>query len=54
LGDQGPTAKAIEKNPTNVLKLYRQILQYYKAHEENKTPGNTEFHQRKRQKMKKM
>jgi hypothetical protein len=54
LGDQGPTAKAIEKNPTNVLKVYKQILQYYKAYEENKTPGNTEFHQRKRQKMKKM
>ncbi len=49
-----PTAKAIEKNPTNVLKVYRQILQYYKAYEEKKTPGNTEFHQRKRQKKKKM
>ena len=54
LGDQAPTAKAIEKNPTNVLKVYRQILQYYKAYEENKTPGNTEFHQRKRQKKKKI
>jgi hypothetical protein len=54
LGDQAPTAKAIEKNPTNVLRVYRQILQYYKAYEEKKTPGNTEFHQRKRQKKKKI
>ncbi len=53
MGDQAPTEKAIEKNPTNVLKVYRQILQYYKAYEEKKTPGNTEFHQRKRQKKKK-
>jgi hypothetical protein len=53
LGDQAPTKKAIEKNPTNVLKVYRQILQYNKAYEEKKTPGNTEFHQRKRQKKKK-
>jgi hypothetical protein len=53
LGDQAPTEKAIEKNPTNVLKVYRQILQYYKAYEEKKTLGNTEFHQRKRKKKKK-
>jgi hypothetical protein len=42
LGDQAPTEKAIEKNPTNVLKVYRQILQYYKAYEEKKTPGTKE------------
>jgi hypothetical protein len=54
LGDQAPTAKAIEKNPTNVLRVYKQILQYYKEYEEKKTLGNTEFHQRKRQKKKKM
>ncbi len=53
MGDQAPTEKGIEKNPTNVLKVYRQILQYYKAYEEKKTPGNTEFHQRKGQKKKK-
>jgi hypothetical protein len=54
LGDQAPIAKAIEKNPMNVLRVYRKILKYYKEYEEKKTPGNTEFHQRKRQKKKKM
>jgi hypothetical protein len=53
LGDQAPTAKAIEKNPTNVLKVYRKVLQYYKAYEEKKTPGNTEFHQGKEKRRRK-
>jgi hypothetical protein len=54
LGDQAPIANATEKNPTNVLRVYKQMLQYYKEYEEKKTPGNTEFNQRKRQKKKKM
>jgi hypothetical protein len=48
-----PTAKAIEKNPMNVLRVYREILKYYKEYQEKKTPGNTEFHQRKRQRRRK-
>jgi hypothetical protein len=47
LGDQVPTAKAIERNPTNVLRVYKQILKYYKEYEEKKTLGNPEFHHRK-------
>jgi hypothetical protein len=31
----------------NVLRVYREILKYYKEYEEKKTSGNTEFHQRK-------
>jgi hypothetical protein len=27
LGDQAPTDRVIEKNPTNVLKVYKDILQ---------------------------
>jgi hypothetical protein len=47
LGDQASTTKAIERNPTYVLRVYREILKYYKEYEEKKTPGNTELHQRK-------
>jgi hypothetical protein len=54
LGDQVPTTKAIVRNPMNVLRVYREILKYYKEYEEKKTPYKTEFHQRKCQKEKKM
>jgi hypothetical protein len=46
-------AKAIERNPTNVLRVYREILSYYKDFGEKKTPGKTEFHHRKSLKKKK-
>jgi hypothetical protein len=32
------TAKAIKRNPTNVLRVYREILGYYKDFGEKKTP----------------
>jgi hypothetical protein len=31
LGDQAPTAKAIKRNLTNVLRVYREILKYYEG-----------------------
>jgi hypothetical protein len=34
LGDQAPTNPVIEKNPTNVLKVYKDKLRYYKEFEE--------------------
>jgi hypothetical protein len=49
-----PTAKAIKRNPTNVIRVYREILKYYKEHEEKKTLGKTEFSQRKKLKKNKM
>jgi len=35
-----PTAWVIEKNPTNVLKVYKDTLQYYKKYEEKKHPDS--------------
>jgi hypothetical protein len=49
-----PTAKAIKRNPTNVIRVYREILKYYKEHEEKKTLGKTEFSQRRKLKKNKM
>jgi hypothetical protein len=54
LGDQAPTTMAIERNLTNVLRVYGEILGYYKDFGEKMTLGNTEFHQRKSLKKKKM
>jgi hypothetical protein len=41
LGDQAPTDRVIEKNPTNVLKVYKDILQYYKECQEKKHQNST-------------
>jgi hypothetical protein len=41
LGYQAPTNWAIEKNPTNVLKVYKDILQYYKECKEKKHQDST-------------
>ncbi len=50
--DQVPTTKALEKNTTNVHRVYKEILRYYKEYGEMKSPKNSdleknEFHQRK-------
>jgi hypothetical protein len=44
LGDQVPTTKAIERNQTNALRVYKVILKYYKEYEEKKTTGKIELH----------
>jgi hypothetical protein len=36
LGYQAPTTKAIRRNLTNVLRLYKEVLKYYKEYEEKK------------------
>jgi hypothetical protein len=46
------TTKAIKMNPTNVLRVYKEIFSYYKEYGEKKTTENNdleknEFHQRK-------
>jgi hypothetical protein len=41
LGDQAPTDRVIEKNPTNVLKVYKDILRYYKECQEKKHQDST-------------
>jgi len=41
LGDQAPTDRVIEKNPTNVLKVYKDILRYYKEFKEKKHQDST-------------
>jgi hypothetical protein len=41
LGDQAPTDRVIKKNPTNVLKVYKDILWYYKEFEEKKHQDST-------------
>jgi hypothetical protein len=41
LGDQVPTDRVIEKNPTNVLKVYKDILRYYKECQEKKHQNST-------------
>jgi len=41
LGDQAPTDRVIEKNPTNVLKVYKDILRYYKECQEKKNQDST-------------
>jgi len=41
LGDQVPTDRVIEKNPTNVLKVYKDILRYYKECQEKKHQDST-------------
>jgi hypothetical protein len=53
LGDQVPTTKGIERNPTNVLKVYSEMLGYYKDLGDKKTPGKSEYHPRKSLKKKK-
>jgi hypothetical protein len=40
LRDQAPTARVIEKNPTNILKVFKDVLQYYKEYEEKKHQDN--------------
>jgi hypothetical protein len=45
--------KAIKMNLTNVLRMYKEILRYYKEYGEKKSPENNyldknNFHQRKR------
>ena len=45
--------KAIKMNLTNVLRVYKEILRYYKEYGEKKSPENNyldknNFHQRKR------
>jgi hypothetical protein len=41
LVDQVPTNWVIEKNPTNVLKVYKDVLQYYKEFEKKKHQDST-------------
>jgi len=41
LGDQAPTDRVIEKNPTNVLNVYKDILQYYKECQEKMHQDST-------------
>jgi hypothetical protein len=37
LGNQVPTAKAIEMNPTKVFRVYKEILRYYKENGEKRS-----------------
>jgi hypothetical protein len=41
LGDKAPTDRVIEKNPTNVLKVYKDILRHYKECQEKKHQDST-------------
>jgi hypothetical protein len=54
IGDQANATKVIERNPMNGLRVYREMLKYCKEYGEKMTPGNTEFHQKKSLKKKKM
>jgi hypothetical protein len=40
LGDQVPTNRVTEKNPTNILKVYKDILRYLKEYEEKTHQDN--------------
>jgi hypothetical protein len=47
-----PTGRVIETTPTNLLKVYKEIMRYYKEYEEKKGPEKRESNEMERPKKK--